>query len=99
MVVGGARVKNNMHSYKEDFITHGCAPHQCRDKLQTAANLHKWRNCFLLLVSWRFANKLIAYCHLLFWGVYYISKHAQNDITNVKADQQEEGGGAQSFYL
>lgn len=68
---------------------HGCARHERRD----SPNCSKIgaTGCFLLLVHWRFANKCIAYCHLLFWGVYYISKGAQKGITNVKADQQGRG--------
>lgn len=45
----------------------------------------------LLLVYWWFANQLFAYCHLLYWTVYYICKQGRE-----KADQQGRGGGGQT---
>lgn len=72
-----------MSRNEEDSIVQGCVPHRCKDTV-------KWHNWLLLLVRWRFANQLGADRHVPYWTVYYISKLAQtqNDITDVKADQQ-----------
>lgn len=62
MVIVGVsknKKKNNMHRNKEDW---------CKDALNCGE--YKQVVHLVLFVCWRFANKLSAHGHLLYWIVY-----------------------------
>lgn len=85
VVAGVSEFKSNMHN-NEDSIVHDHIVHTSAET-RDCSEQNMWGNWFLLLCVGGLQNNSV---NITDW-VMHICKHAGNDISHVKADQQ--GGG------